>query len=347
VPRLPPVAGTESFGFHTGPAALETIPFESASDCRMAPDRSGFAWRAAGRGCGASRAPEGRRPLKRPIRLLPLMAGALLSITGPVHAQQRPLVTEDPEIIGTGRVLLEGGLEVRWDQTFSASGLEGNLWRVPVVGVSVGIGPIAELQIDGGLGRLSIERRVAAPLSGLLDLEADASSTSSFEDLVVATKIRVLSETPTRPALGVRLATKLPNASNQSGLGLDTTDFFVSALAGKTVVSIRVVGNVGLGILGDPLSATDQNDVLTYGVSFARALTDQAEVVAEVNGHFDTRAGEPPPGTESRSLVRVGARYTIGAGRVDAGFLMGLTAHEPQFGITAGYTYVFDAFTAP
>lgn len=263
-----------------------------------------------------------------------------------LRAQQRPLVTEDPETVGTGLILVEGGFERRWDQTFEASGLQGDLSRLPVLGVSVGIGPIAELQIDGGFSRLAITQQFDAPLSDLFAGSGD-ESTSAFEDLVVATKIRVVRETPTHPAFGIRLATRLPIASNESGLGLHTTDFFASLLTGKTIVSIRVVGNVGLGILGDPTSATDQNDVLTYGLSFARALTNEAEVVAEVNGRVDTREGDPPPGTESRSLVRVGARYTFGAGRLDGGLLMGLTSSAPQFGVTAGYTYVFEAFQVP
>ena len=40
----------------------------------------------------------------------------------------------------------------------------------------------------------------------------------------------VLSETTGRPAVGLRFATKLPNATNESGLGLDTTDFYASLL---------------------------------------------------------------------------------------------------------------------
>ena len=109
-----------------------------------------------------------------------------------------------------------------------------------------------------------------------------------------------------RPAFGVRFATKLPNASNESGLGLDTTDFFASVLVGED----RPVGpdrrqRRRLGILGDPTRGDRQNDVLTYGVSFARALTQAAEVVGEINGRVNTRDGEPPPGTESRSVVAV------------------------------------------
>ena len=41
-----------------------------------------------------------------------LLIGALLVLLAqPVAAQQRPLVTEDPETIGAGRILLEGGIE--------------------------------------------------------------------------------------------------------------------------------------------------------------------------------------------------------------------------------------------
>ena len=54
-------------------------------------------------------------------------------------AQQRPLVTEDPETIGAGRVLLEGGIEHLHDAKFPVSGLEGDLTRVPLVGISIGV----------------------------------------------------------------------------------------------------------------------------------------------------------------------------------------------------------------
>ena len=107
-------------------------------------------------------------------------------------------------------------------------------------------------------------------------------------------------ERASRPAFGFRFATKLPNAGNESGLGLDTTDFFASVLVGKTTRSVRIVGNIGLAILGDPTNGDRQNDVLAYGLSFARALTNAAEVVGEINGRINSRNGRPPPGTESR-----------------------------------------------
>jgi hypothetical protein len=254
-------------------------------------------------------------------------------------------VTEDPEPIGSGRVLIEGGVDFAHDQQYPASGLEGNLWRMPTLGVSIGISSIAELQIDGGFNRLTIDKRTPAALADLLTVTGN--STHDVEDLVVATKIRLLAEGGKHPAFGLRLATRLPNAENESGLGLDTTDFYVSLLGAKTVRSIRVVGNVGLGILPDPVEGHRQNDVLTYGASFARALTDRAEVVGEVNGRASTRSGTAFPGTETRGLLNVGARYTRSAVRLDTAVFFGLTTVDPTIGFTAGFTYVFNAFQIP
>ena len=163
---------------------------------------------------------------------------------------------------------------------------------------------------------------------------------------MLATKIRMLSETASRPAIGIRFATKLPNASNEKGIDLDTTDFSVSLLVAKTVQSIRVVGNIGAGILANPTSGNRQNDVLTYGLSFARAVTQAAELVGELNGRVSTR-GEAFPGTESRGILKVGGRYTRGSIRFDAGVFFGLTTIDPTIGFTVGFTYVFNAFTVP
>ncbi|HJR60999.1 MAG TPA: hypothetical protein VJ813_16430 [Vicinamibacterales bacterium] len=280
----------------------------------------------------------------RRIVLSGMMIGLLAAANA--HAQQRPLVTEDPETIGSGLVLLEGGVDHLREIFYPVSGLTGNLLRLPTLGVSFGISPIAEIQIDGGLyNRLTVTDREDAPLSSILDFTGDR--TTSIEDLVIGTKIRVLSETAGRPAVGFRFATKLPNASNESGLGLDTTDFYASLLIGKTVQSIRVVGNAGVGVLADPTEGGRQNDVLTYGLSLARAVRQGLEVVGEVNGHLDVRDGDPPPGTDTRGAMRLGGRFTKGTVRVDAGLIVGMTSRDPSIGFTAGLTWVFRGFTIP
>lgn len=277
-----------------------------------------------------------------------LAVSILLGVcVGAASAQQRPLVTEDPETIGAGRVLIEAGIDYGRSVRYPTSGLEGHLLRVPVLGISVGLSSIAEIQIDGGpYNRLTItDRDLTAPFAGVVTATGDR--TTSVEDLVIGTKIRLVSEGATRPSFGFRVATRLPNASRSSGIGVDTTDFFASLLAAKTAEQVRVVGNVGLGILTDPTEGNRQNDVLTYGLSVARAVTHAAEFVGEVNGRLSTSSGTPAPGTESRSVLRVGGRYTVGAWRADAAVFLGIASPDPSIGVAAGMTYVFDAFRVP
>jgi hypothetical protein len=280
------------------------------------------------------------------MRKTMLVSLALSMAAATASAQQRPLVTEDPETVGSGIILIEGGVDYQWDLFYPTSGLTGDLLRVPLLGVSFGLSSIAELQIDGGIyNRLSVTSREPAPLADELTFTGD--TTSDIEDLVVGMKIRLVGEGPGRPAFGIRIATRLPNASTESGIGLDTTDFFVSMLGGKTVESMRVVGNLGLGVLTDPTRGFRQNDVITYGVSLARAIHQGVEIVGEVNGRWQTREHDTPPGTESRSVLRVGARFTRGTVRADGGLLVGLTSRDPSIGFTAGLTWVFRGFTVP
>jgi hypothetical protein len=209
-----------------------------------------------------------------------------------------------------------------------------------LVGLSFGLGPSAEVQIDGiSTSRLLIHERVEAPLSGMLEVPGD--STRSFDDVVIGTKVKLVSEVGWRPAVALRFATRLPNASNESGLGLDTFDFFQSLLVGKTVQSIRIVGNVGFAILGDPTRGENQNEVITYGFSLARAFAPGAEIVGEINGRASTQRGAAPPGTDSNSRMTFGVRYTRSAVRIDGGVFTGFTSRDPKVGITGGVTWVF------
>ncbi len=279
-------------------------------------------------------------------RLRPALLAAALLTAAPAAAQQRPLLTEDAETIGAGRVLLDAGVEYGHDVQYPVSGLTGNLLQIPTVGLRVGLSSIAELQIDGGFfDYLSITGREPAPLSPLLTVTGD--STHDVHDFVVATKIRAVPETDVRPAFGVRLATKLGNASVRSGLGTHSIDFYVSLLAAKTIGSFRVAGDVGAGIISDPTDGNRENDVLTYGVSVGRGVTSAVEIVGEVNGRVNTRSNGALPGSETRGLFRLGARSTRGAVRWDAAVQYGLTDIDPSIGFTAGVSYIFNAFKVP
>lgn len=283
------------------------------------------------------------------MRKLPVVVFGSLVIAlaaGRASGQSRPLATEDPEVVGPGLILLEAGVDYAQDMFYPASGLTGNLWRIGTFGFNFGVSSIAEIQLKGGLrDHLLITSRSTGPLADMLTIPPEETTTSDFPDATIGAKVRFVSETESRPAMAVKFSTRLPNEGNESGLGLDTFDFNFNVAAAKTVQSTRIVGNLGFGILADPERGDSQNDVLNYGVSVARAMKTGVELVMEVNGRVNTRSGTPPVGTESRSIIRVGGRFTHGPVRVDAAFLAGLTEHDPTWGFTTGLTWVFKAFT--
>ena len=280
--------------------------------------------------------------MTRCVFVLAAMLGCAVS----AFAQQRPLQTEDPETIGSGRALIEAGIDYDRDVYLPVSGLRGNLMTMPSFGVSIGVSSIAEIQFDWGLyQKLKITDQVArAPLSHLLQLDGD--TTDDFGDIRIGAKVRLLSETARRPAIGTWFSTRLPNAGNESGLGKDVQDFASAVTVGKTVQSVRVVGNIGLLMIGKPTEAAAQDDLLIYSLSVARAITSAAEVVGEFVGRANF-ADIVTPGAEDRGLLRFGARYTINGVRLDGGLLLGLTPRDPEIGFTGGFTWVFNAFHVP
>ena len=269
-----------------------------------------------------------------------------LAAAQPALAQQRPLKTEDPETVGSGRALIEAGLDYNRDAFLPVSGLRGNHLTMPAFGLSLGVSSIAEIQIDWGIyQQLSITDQVAgAPLAPMLLLDGD--STDDFGDIHIGAKVRLVSETAHRPAIGSWFSTRLPNAGNESGLGKDVQDFSSALTIGKMVQSVRVVANIGVLMIGRPTEAVAQDDLLIYGLSVARAVSANAELVGEFVGRANF-ANIVTPGAEDRGLLRFGARYTKSGVRLDGGILLGLTSYDPSIGFTGGLTWAFNAFKVP
>jgi len=275
-----------------------------------------------------------------------LLLVALMACPGLAAAQQRPLDTQDPESIGAGNVSVAAGLTYANDVSYPLSGLEGNLWQVAVVHLQVGVSSIAEFEITGGpYDQLSIASRTSAPLASAVT--TTGPTTHAVDDVVVGTKIRLISETADRPSVGFRFSVRLPNAKHESGLGQDTTDFAASLLGAKTVSRLRVVGNAGVMIMSEPLDAEKQNDVLTYGLALILRAGETTDLVAEANGRASARPGIAPIGTESRGVARAGFRHRIGGLQLDAAALFGLTRLDPATGVTFGFSYTFKAFAVP
>ena len=268
---------------------------------------------------------------------------ALALCANPSWAQQRPLETQEPTILPPGTVSVQFGFDFLQDAKYPLSGLRGDLTSLGVIGLYTGLGEIVEFQMQGTVyNSLSINQRSATPLD--LTLNSGGTATSDFGDLSLSTKILIVSEKKHFPALAFRPTVQLPNASAAKGLGLDSTQFYGTLLAGKHFGKLNAFANAGLGILSNPVEAGVQNDVMVYGLGGIYPVSPAVNIVSEVYGRWNTREQGAPLGTESQSLFRLGVQISGLGFRWDIGGIAGLAEHSPHSGITFGVTKEFRAF---
>ena len=260
----------------------------------------------------------------------------LATFAAPAAAQPWPFRTEDPRLVAPGAVAARVGLEVGKEREVPLSGLSGTALGFPVA-LRLGFGR-AEFQVDGGYEVFWIDERSPAPLDSMLDLSGDR--THDVIDPVIGLKVRIADEIGAFPAWSFRIATRLPAAGNESGLGLDTTDFWLWLLAGKSIGPARVAANVGAGVLGIPTRGDRQNDVWGYGLSVLVPLAAGWKAGAEVQGSLDVR-GNTPIGTEERGQARFGARRAGRRLALDAALIVGLEDPDPGFGVAVGVSTAF------
>lgn len=258
-------------------------------------------------------------------------------------AQQRPLLTEDVDIIPPGSVRIEAGIDFFQDARFPLSGLRGDQTRVGVIGINVGLSPNVEFQIDGVLQNFlsvnSITPQTAFPLDSQILTNGSSNDTGDF---TLSTKIKIRSETKRSPSLGFRFGVQLPNSNESRGIGTNQTNAYGVILLGKKFGRngrLNTFGNLGLGIITAPLDRFTQNDMLLYGIAGIYRINDSVNLAGEVNGRANTRNGRAPLGTEPQSEARLGLQIKTSGLRFDFAGIKGLTDFSPRTGITFGVTY--------
>ncbi len=254
-----------------------------------------------------------------------------------VWSQQRPLITERSDTVESGSVRVELGFEFLQDAVFPLSGLEGDLTRIGVLGLRFGAGDRVEIQVLGTIQDfLNVNRRFPAPNTGVLDFAGN--STSDFGDFTLATKVQLVEDRLGAAGVGIRFGVELPNASNESGLGNDETNVFGEFLVEKKLLNLRLIGNAGLAILGDPVTGGSQDDLITYGAAATLDVSPSWTLLAEVYG----RTGPGGIGTEDRTRVRAGARVEAGGVYWDVAGFWGIEDTDPDSGVILGVSKTFD-----
>jgi hypothetical protein len=262
---------------------------------------------------------------------------AFLCMAAPALGQERPLRTEDPEIMATGLIRTGIGVEFLHRQRYSVSGLEGDLLRLGVATVRIGVGEYAEFQIEGVVHDfLAVTKRnpPAIPPS------FTGNSTSDYGDLVFGTKLKLASEKSIRPAVSAAVAVQLANESDASGLGTNENEFYAYVLLAKKVRGTKFLGNLGIAVLGNPLQGSSQADMMTYGFGIIAPLHRRLDFMAEVNG----RHGPEHVGNESRSRIRAGVRFRAAGLMWDVAGIAGLKQYDACCGLTVGVTFDVQAF---
>ena len=279
--------------------------------------------------------------LRRSAFVCCLVCALLMS----AKAQQRPLLTEDVDIVKPGVIRIETGVEFLQNQTFPLSGLRGDLTRLGDSRLSFGLSSNVEFQLEWTVRNfLSIDR--LGPSAIPLSLGANLKDTNDVGDAKLWMKIKLRNESRIAPSVGFRFGVELPNSNQARGIGTNTTNFYGMVTAGKHLFDnkLNVFGNLGLGILTSALSATTQNDVLLYGLAGIYTLNDRVNLVGEVNGFHSTR-NRAPLGTEDFGEARLGAQIKALGLRWNAAGIFGVTKRAPKTGFSIGFTYDWDAFS--
>jgi hypothetical protein len=271
-----------------------------------------------------------------------LLLALLLAIFA--SGQQRPLLTDDIDIIPEGTIEVGAGVDFLQNVKLPLSGLRGDQTRLGDIRIRQGFASNVELQIEGVLQNFLAINSTTTPSP--IPLNVSGNSTNDWGDFIISAKVKLRNETKHLPALGLKFGYEMPNSNQARGIGTNQINIFTKIILQKrfgsrrsNVPKINVFGNVGLGIFNAPVNAFTQNDMILYGLAGIYRVTDRINIVSEVNGRANTRKGAAPLGTESTGQFRIGTQIKASGLRFDTAAIFGLTRFSPRTGLTFGVTY--------
>ncbi len=231
----------------------------------------------------------------------------LLTFTLPVFlaAQQHPLPIEPASLLEAGHAQIDFGAAYFHNQDYPLSGLSGNLIKLGNLRFCISLSQYVELQTDGTLlNLLDIKERKPAFNSSVATTN---NPTGDIGDFSLWTKFGILPEYKTGIGFSIKFGIQLPNASNESGLGIDEMNFFSSFLIEKHFAGLWTA-NVGLGILSDPTKTGAQHDVCMYGFAYTFPIASSTFLTIQRTG----RTGHSGVGVNGLRNWKMGAEQSFG-----------------------------------
>jgi hypothetical protein len=267
------------------------------------------------------------------LRTALLTLGLGLTGLAPLSGQTAvpdPIVTRPASTLGPGGWAFGLGFDYAADTVPQPllGERKGDLLRGPLLRFAYGLGERAE---------------VSAEWPSYQDFDPEAGDgQSSVGDLHLWTRVAFRQKSETGPVLGLRFGFKVPNASEEDGLGTDESDVYGSflleaPLRGRDQAAAFLL-NLGLGILGDPLESGEQVDVITYGVGLELPFGDGHSFLLEAAGYIDDSSRRESGDTGE---ARAGFRLAAGPGTLDTALRAGFTDQSPDWGLHLGYSWRF------
>ena len=285
---------------------------------------------------------------------MPRLVSIAIFVLGTVSlslAQQRPLLTDDVDITPPGAFDIGVGVDFFQNAKFPLSGIKGDMTRVGDIRIRTGFASNVEFQIEGVLQNyVAINSRTASAIP----LTATGNSTNDIDDFTISAKIKLRNETSRLPAVGFKFGFQMPNTNQARGIGTNQINVFGKVLLQKKFGNVvggtskfNAYGNLGIAIMTAPIERFTQNDLFSYGLAGIYRLTNNVNILGEVNGRQNTRSGAAPLGTESVGQFRIGAQIKASGLRFDTAAAFGLTKFSPRTGVIFGVTYVSPSIFTP
>jgi hypothetical protein len=260
------------------------------------------------------------------------------------EAQDRPLKTVEAETVPAGTLRAEVGFDFLQDVGFPLSGLRGDETSVGVVDLRMGVGRIAEIEVQGSIQNFLDVKSQGTSFVPNLSLTG-VNSTHDTGDFTLATKVRLLKNDGLRPALAFKFGFVMPNSNQARGIGTNTTNVFAMIALQEQIRKLSVFGNLGIEILQAPNALFTQNDVLIYGGAFKYPIHRRINVVGEVNGLYSARSvNDALVGTQSTGQARLGLQIMAGGFTWDLAGIRGLNKYDARTGFTFGLSKDFRLF---
>lgn len=251
-------------------------------------------------------------------------------------AQQRPLPVESATLLEYGNARIEcGGAHFR-EQPFPLSGLTGNLTKIGTIRFGIALSEHVELQTDGTLlDMLSVTDRVQAFNSVRTTTR---NPTTDVGDFSFWTKFGLFGEYASGIGVSIRFGVQLPNASNESGLGIDEMNFFSSLLLQKHFGGTWTA-NIGLGVLSDPTQLGQQHDVLIYAVEYSLPMNSSTFLLLQSAG----RTGHDGVGMRRLANGKAGIETSFGDIAIKALGVLNFSPADNAKGLELSFSYLFHA----